>query len=93
MIFFFFFFSPSCSQSFDNELCLRILFYFNQDVMMKVMPYSQGSRAICILSATGSISNVTLRQAATSGGTLTYEVNLMNMESNFLYFNWFFGGS
>ena len=54
---------------------------------MKAMPYSQGSQAICILSATGSISNVTLRQATTSGGTLTYEVNLMNMESNFLYFN------
>ncbi|CAH8391704.1 unnamed protein product [Eruca vesicaria subsp. sativa] len=57
-----------------------------EDVTMKVMPYSQGSRAICILSATGSISNVTLRQFTTSGGTLTYEVNLMNMESNFSIF-------
>ncbi|CAN8264680.1 unnamed protein product [Cochlearia groenlandica] len=44
-----------------------------EDVTMKVMPYSQGSRAICILSATGSISNVTLCQPTTSGGTLTYE--------------------
>ncbi|XP_010550568.1 PREDICTED: AT-hook motif nuclear-localized protein 6 [Tarenaya hassleriana] len=45
-----------------------------EDVMMKVMSFSQqGSRAICILSATGSISNVTLRQPTTSGGTLTYE--------------------
>lgn len=34
----------------------------------------QGSRAICILSANGTISNVTLRQPSTSGGTLTYEV-------------------
>lgn len=42
---------------------------------MKIMSFSQqGSRAICILSANGTISNVTLRQPSTSGGTLTYEV-------------------
>lgn len=51
---------------------------------MKVMPYSQqGSRAICILSATGPISNVTLRQPTTSGGTLTYEVTKLTFSSNF----------
>jgi hypothetical protein len=56
------------------SLCLRIS-CFDQDVTMKVMPYSQqGSRAICILSATGSISNVTLGQPTNAGGTLTYEV-------------------
>lgn len=45
-----------------------------EDVMMKIMTFSQqGSRAICILSANGLISNVTLRQTTTSGGTLTYE--------------------
>ncbi|KAJ0239781.1 AT-hook motif nuclear-localized protein 3 [Hirschfeldia incana] len=45
-----------------------------EDVTMKIMTFSQqGSRAICILSANGLISNVTLRQANTSGGTLTYE--------------------
>ncbi|KAL6131904.1 hypothetical protein ACLB2K_070277 [Fragaria x ananassa] len=45
-----------------------------EDVTMKIMTFSQqGSRAICILSATGTISNVTLRQPSTSGGTLTYE--------------------
>jgi len=39
------------------------------------MSFSQnGPRAVCILSANGAISNVTLRQAATSGGTVTYEV-------------------
>ncbi|KAK6137666.1 hypothetical protein DH2020_028592 [Rehmannia glutinosa] len=32
-----------------------------------------GPRAICILSANGVISSVTLRQADSSGGTLTYE--------------------
>lgn len=46
-----------------------------QDVTMKVISFSQqGPRAICILSANGIISNVTLRQPDSSGGTLTYEV-------------------
>ncbi|XP_052196333.1 AT-hook motif nuclear-localized protein 10-like isoform X2 [Diospyros lotus] len=45
-----------------------------EDVSSKIMSFSQnGSGAICILSANGAISNVTLRQAATSGGTVTYE--------------------
>ncbi|KAJ4851236.1 hypothetical protein Tsubulata_046661 [Turnera subulata] len=45
-----------------------------EDVTMKVMSFSQqGARAICILSANGTISNVTLRQPTSSGGTLTYE--------------------
>lgn len=48
-----------------------------QDVSSKVMAFSQnGPRAVCILSANGAISNVTLRQAATSGGTATFEVIL-----------------
>ncbi|KAG2301136.1 hypothetical protein Bca52824_029787 [Brassica carinata] len=57
-----------------------------EDVTMKVMPYSQGSRAICILSATGSISNVTLRQATTSGGTLTYEgrFEILSLSGSFM---------
>jgi hypothetical protein len=46
-----------------------------QDVSAKIMSFSQhGTRAVCILSANGAISNVTLRQSATSGGTVTYEV-------------------
>ncbi|KAL3647254.1 hypothetical protein CASFOL_008222 [Castilleja foliolosa] len=45
-----------------------------EDVTMKIISFSQqGPRAICILSANGVISNVTLRQADSSGGTLTYE--------------------
>ncbi|KAK8702626.1 hypothetical protein V6N13_020969 [Hibiscus sabdariffa] len=40
----------------------------------EVISFSQqGPRAICILSASGVISNVTLRQPDSSGGTLTYE--------------------
>ena len=49
---------------------------------MKIISFSQqGSRAICILSANGAISNVTLRQPNSSGGTLTYEVLLLSFSS------------
>ncbi|XP_068662388.1 AT-hook motif nuclear-localized protein 1-like [Aristolochia californica] len=45
-----------------------------EDVATKILSFSQkGPRAICILSANGAISNVTLRQPGSSGGTLTYE--------------------
>ncbi|XVF35795.1 hypothetical protein REPUB_Repub19eG0001500 [Reevesia pubescens] len=45
-----------------------------EDVSSKIMAFSQhGPRAVCILSANGAISNVTLSQPATSGGTVTYE--------------------
>lgn len=57
-------------------ICFLIFYGLSQDVTMKIMSFSQqGSRAICILSATGTISNVTLRQPSSSGGTLTYEVS------------------
>jgi hypothetical protein len=52
---------------------------------MKVISFSQqGPRAICILSANGVISNVTLRQPDSSGGTLTYEVCHSLIPSYFL---------
>ncbi|KAM0940327.1 putative AT-hook motif nuclear-localized protein [Dioscorea sansibarensis] len=45
-----------------------------EDVAARIFSFSQkGPRAICILSANGAISNVTLRQPGSSGGTLTYE--------------------
>ncbi|XP_076938341.1 AT-hook motif nuclear-localized protein 1-like, partial [Bidens hawaiensis] len=45
-----------------------------EDVNMKIISFAQhGSKAICVLAANGSISNVTLRQPDSSGGTLTYE--------------------
>lgn len=54
---------------------------------MKVISFSQqGPRAICILSANGVISNVTLRQPDSSGGTLTYEVWLVIPSRNILSF-------
>ncbi|KAK4743489.1 hypothetical protein SAY87_001490 [Trapa incisa] len=45
-----------------------------EDVLMKIMSFSQqGSRAICILSANGTVSNVSIHQPASLWGTLTYE--------------------
>ncbi|CAL9047962.1 AT-hook motif nuclear-localized protein 1-like [Musa acuminata AAA Group] len=58
-----------------------------EDVTMKIISFSQqGSRAICILSANGVISNVTLRQPDSSGGTLTYEgrFELLSLSGSFM---------
>ncbi|XP_072989055.1 AT-hook motif nuclear-localized protein 10-like [Typha latifolia] len=58
-----------------------------EDVSSKIMAFSQhGPRAVCILSANGAISNVTLRQAATSGGTVTYEgrFEILSLSGSFL---------
>ncbi|KAI3523530.1 hypothetical protein L1887_01725 [Cichorium endivia] len=45
-----------------------------KDVNMKILSFAQqGTKAICVLAASGVISNVTLGQANASGGTLTYE--------------------
>ncbi|XP_022143142.1 AT-hook motif nuclear-localized protein 14-like isoform X2 [Momordica charantia] len=45
-----------------------------EDVGQKIMLFMQQcKREICILSASGSISNASLRQPATSGGNITYE--------------------
>ncbi|KAK6936353.1 PPC domain [Dillenia turbinata] len=58
-----------------------------EDVTMKILLFSQqGSRAICILSANGSISNVTLRQPNSSGGTLTYEgrFEILSLSGSFM---------
>lgn len=45
-----------------------------EDVAGKILAFAQnGPRGICILSANGAISNVTMRQPGSSGGFLTYE--------------------
>ncbi|KAK4848998.1 hypothetical protein QYF36_019579 [Acer negundo] len=45
-----------------------------EDIATKIVSFSQqGPRGICILSANGAVSTVTLRQSSTSGGTVTYE--------------------
>ncbi|KAK6146437.1 hypothetical protein DH2020_020306 [Rehmannia glutinosa] len=46
-----------------------------EDIASKIMAFSQqGPRTVCILSANGAICNVTLRQPAMTGGTVTYEI-------------------
>ncbi|XP_042017462.1 AT-hook motif nuclear-localized protein 7-like [Salvia splendens] len=45
-----------------------------EDVAGKILTFAQkGDRGVCVLSANGSVSNVTLRQPGMSGGLLTYE--------------------
>ncbi|XWS66752.1 hypothetical protein CRYUN_Cryun05aG0227300 [Craigia yunnanensis] len=45
-----------------------------EDVAGKILSLShKGPRGICILSANGAVSNVTIRQPGSSGGILTYE--------------------
>ncbi|KAF6135718.1 hypothetical protein GIB67_021334 [Kingdonia uniflora] len=58
-----------------------------EDVTMKIISFSQQvPRAICILSANGAISNVTLRQPDSSGGTLTYEgrFEILSLSGSFM---------
>ncbi|XP_065881509.1 AT-hook motif nuclear-localized protein 10 [Euphorbia lathyris] len=58
-----------------------------EDLSSQIMSFSQhGPRAICILSANGAISNVTLRQASTSGGTVTYEgrFEILSLSGSFM---------
>jgi len=52
-----------------------ILFYGLQDIVSKIIELSQkGARAVCILSATGVVSSVIMRQPGPSGGILRYDV-------------------
>ncbi|KAJ7951130.1 AT-hook motif nuclear-localized protein [Quillaja saponaria] len=45
-----------------------------EDIATKIRSFSQqGSRAVCVLSASGAVSTVTLSQPSTLGGTVTYE--------------------
>ncbi|XP_051138254.1 AT-hook motif nuclear-localized protein 1 [Andrographis paniculata] len=58
-----------------------------EDIMMKIVSFSQQeSRAICVLAANGSVSNVTLRQPNSSGGTLTYEgrFEILSLRGSFM---------
>lgn len=54
---------------------LKSLILLNQDIASKVIAFSQqGPRAICVLSASGSVSTATLLQPSTSPGAIQYEV-------------------
>jgi len=54
--------------------------WYMQDVARKIMSFAQvGPRVVCVMSASGAISNVTLRQQSTSGGTVTYQVSTLHL--------------
>lgn len=58
-----------------------------EDVSIKVMSFlKQENWGMCILSASGAISNVTLCQPATSGGLVTYEgrFDILSLSGSFL---------
>lgn len=64
-----------------------ILVKAGEDIAGKIVAFSQqGPRTVCILSAIGAISNVTLRQAAISGGTVQYEgrFEIISLSGSFL---------
>ena len=53
---------------------LERLYSHLQDIVSKISSISQrGPRAVCILSATGVVSCVTIHQPGSSGGILRYE--------------------
>ncbi|KAJ7001672.1 AT-hook motif nuclear-localized protein 1-like [Populus alba x Populus x berolinensis] len=48
--------------------------YTGEDIVSKILELSQkGARAVCILSATGVVSSVIMRQPGPSGGILRYD--------------------
>ncbi|KAK9074830.1 hypothetical protein SSX86_003149 [Deinandra increscens subsp. villosa] len=58
-----------------------------EDMVAKLMWFSQNStRALCVMSANGAVSNVTLRQPTTSGGTVTYEgrFEILSLSGSFM---------
>ncbi|KAM1172774.1 hypothetical protein ACFXTH_022974 [Malus domestica] len=65
-----------------------IMVQAGEDIAAKVMAFSQqGPRTVCILSANGAICNVTLRQPAMSGGTVTYEgrYEIISLSGSYLF--------
>lgn len=59
-----------------------------EDVASKIMAFpQQGTNTICILSANGAVSNVTLRQPATYGGTVSYEgrFEIISLSGSFMH--------
>lgn len=56
-------------------MCVPFGLNLCQDIAMKVVAFTQqGPRAICILSATGAVSTVMLRQGNNPNGTVKFEV-------------------
>ncbi|KAK6137609.1 hypothetical protein DH2020_028635 [Rehmannia glutinosa] len=53
-----------------------------EDIAAKILAFAQQRpRALCVMSANGSVSAITLRQPTSSGGTVTYEVKTLLIRS------------
>lgn len=69
---------------------LLIVLFSQQDIVAKVLSFSQQRpRAVCILSGSGTVSSVTLRQPASSVLAGTYEVEAFLYFSLTRFFFWF----
>jgi hypothetical protein len=68
---------------------VHILIYdpWFQDVATKIMSLAGNGWAVCILSSQGAVSSVTLRQGASSGDTVIYEVWSIVLASNIYTWN------
>lgn len=65
-----------------------------EDIGQKIMSFMQQSKQeMCVLSASGSISNASLRQPVTSGGNITYEGRFDILSLCGSYVRTDFGGS
>ncbi|KAI4369948.1 hypothetical protein MLD38_018339 [Melastoma candidum] len=65
-----------------------ILVKAGEDIASKITSFTQqGPRTVCILSANGAVSNVTLRQPAMSVGTVSYEgrFEIISISGSFLF--------
>ncbi|KAI4377968.1 hypothetical protein MLD38_015518 [Melastoma candidum] len=59
-----------------------------EDIASKIMSFAQqGPRTVCILSANGAVSNVTLRQPSMSVGTVSYEgrFEIISISGSFIF--------
>ncbi|GJX78794.1 AT-hook motif nuclear-localized protein 10-like protein [Tanacetum coccineum] len=66
---------------------MLVLEEHGEDVLAQLTWFSHNStRALCVLSANGAVYNVTLRQSATSGGTVTYEgrFEILSLSGSFM---------
>ncbi|KAJ6346341.1 hypothetical protein OIU78_008888 [Salix suchowensis] len=59
-----------------------------EDIVTKILAFSQkGARAVCILSATGVVSSVIMRQPSSSGGILRYDgpFEILSLSGSFTF--------
>ncbi|MCL7035115.1 hypothetical protein MKW94_005273 [Papaver nudicaule] len=89
-----FYFMPPSSSLFDTGNAGQgftphvITVAAGEDVGQKIMSFmQQKKRAVCILSASGSISNASLRQPAIMGGNVTYEgrYEILSLSGSYLH--------